>query len=156
MSLEVRRAALLLLLPLAAACTSQWYPGIEHTERVRTDVVIRSDPSGAVITFNGKQQAPAPILIPVVYDHTETLYERQSNYGARMREDMSPVVEVLTFPIWLIPSFFHFTEQRRVHSYENNKHVVSAYLEGYDEAVQEITLEGQERFPVDVKLVKSK
>ena len=149
--------ALACLALLAAGCSSQWYPGVTHSDIARTEIVIRSDPTGAVITFDGRQQpSPAPIRIPVEYSHSDTLYERQSNHGAAMRESMAWPFQILTFPVWMVASFFHFKEELRRHEYGGNVHVIDAHLPGYDDERVNITLEGQGELPVDVKMAKSK
>jgi hypothetical protein len=141
----------------AAGCSSQWYPGYAHQDICRTDIVIRTVPEGATIRFDDKQQpSPAPIRIPIEYDHTETMWERQTNAGEDMRESMHPVFQVLTFPVWGIASFFHHKESLRRHEYGGNKHAVSALLPGFDEGYEEITLAGEAEFPLTMKLVRSK
>jgi hypothetical protein len=152
-----RLAGLCAAAALATGCSTQWYPGYSKRDVVRTDVVIRSEPRGATITFNGvRQPVPAPIRIPVEYDHTETRYERQSNYGQRMREDMGPVLSIVTFPVWMVASLFHYKEDLRRHEYGGNRHVIDAWLKGYDDAHEEILLEGEGEHPVDIKLTKSR
>jgi hypothetical protein len=151
------RKSLLLLATLAAGCTSQWYPGVSHHDIARTDVVISSEPAGASLEFDGKKlEAPAPVRLPVEYTHTETQYERQSNYGISMRKDMSTPVAILTFPIWAVASLFHYKEQLRRHDYGGNVHVITAFVHGYDEGREEIKLEGEAEKVVTFKLVKSR
>ncbi len=150
---------------LAAGCNSQWFPGFSHSDIARTDVVIRTEPPGATIVMtrvDASSQAsspdtlrlptPSPVRQPIEYDHVETLYERQNNYGAQMREGMHPVVQVLTFPVWAVASFFHFREEKHRHEYGNNKYVVTAQMPGRDDAEQSIVLEGEAEHPVLLKL----
>jgi hypothetical protein len=139
----------------AAGCQSQWVPGVRREDIARTDVVVTTTPAGATIFFNDKKMiAPSPIRIPVEYTHAETMWERQSNYGARMREDMSTVVTVLTFPVWGIASFFHFTEKRMRHEYGGNVHHITTYLPGYEDSEETITLQGEADRAVELPLVK--
>lgn len=141
---------------LAAGCSSQWYPGVQHSDVARTDVVIHTVPEGATIEFGGRRQsAPSPIRVPVNYDHTVTMYERQSNHGASMREGMSPVVQVLTFPVWAIASFFHYREEMKRHEYGGNVHEIVARLAGYAEARQTVRLEGEAEVPVTLTLERA-
>jgi len=142
---------------MAAGCQSQWVGGMTRTDIARTDVIIKTTPPGALIFFNDKKQsAPAPIRIPVEYTHVVTVYDRQNNYGAHMREGMSTVVTVLTFPVWAVASLFHYDEQMLRHEYGGNTHTITTYLAGYDDTAQTITLEGEADHPVDITLVRSK
>jgi hypothetical protein len=152
-----RLAALAGTIALAAGCQSQWLPGMSIPDIARTDVIIRTTPPGAIVFFNDtKQAAPTPIRIPVEYAHVVTVYDRQNNYGARMREGMSTIVEIVTFPVWAVASLFHFDEQMKRHEYGGNIHTISTFLPGYDDTSQTITLEGEADHPVDITLVKSK
>ena len=45
-------------------------------------------------------------------------------------------------------------EEMKRHVYGANRHVVSARLKGYDDAEREITLEGEERVEVELKLAR--
>ena len=150
---------------VAGGCSSQWYPGYAHPNIARTDVVIRTEPSGATIVMtrvgesgqpwtveSRKLQSVSPVRQPIEYDHVETLYERQQNYGADMREGMHPVLQVLTFPVWAVASFFHFRQEKRRHEYGNNKFVVMAYLPDREDAEETIVLEGEAEHPVLLKL----
>lgn len=146
-------AALLLL----GGCRSQWYPGVAHHDIVRTNVLIRTEPPGARIRFNGKEMsAPSPIRVPVDYDHYETMYERQTNAGADMREGQSTLTQVVTAPVWLAASAVHHGEEVRRHEYAGNQHEISAWLPGYEEAVVTVTLEGEAEHPVTLKLERTK
>ena len=145
-------AALLLL----CGCRSQWYPGVAHHDIVRTNVLIRTEPSGARIRFNGKEMpSPAPIRVPVDYDHYETMYERQTNAGADMREGESTLTQVVTAPVWLAASAVHHAEEVRRHEYAGNQHEITAWLPGYEEAVVTITLEGEAERQVTLKLERT-
>jgi hypothetical protein len=88
----------------------------------------------------------------VNYNHVETVWERQTNAGITMREGMSPVVKVLTFPVWAIASIFHSSEEIRRHEYGNNVHTVTAYCPGHDEAQETIKLEGEAEHEVRLVL----
>jgi len=140
-----------LSIPLAA-CQSQWYLEVENAEVVTTEVVVRTSPAGAHVAFDGVRQGQAPIRIPVEYFHTQQLWSRQNNQGARMREDMSTPVQILTFPVWGIASFFHYTEDARRHVYSAHRHVVSAALKGRQEASRDVVLEGEAEYVVDLEL----
>lgn len=127
-----------------AGCSSQWYPGNEVHDIARTDLYIESEPSNATVVFDGKTlPETTPLLMPIEYDHTITQYERQTNAGQAMRESMSLPVAIIATPVWLIASFFHSKETMKRHQYGGNKHVVSAYLPGHDDAQETITLEGE-------------
>lgn len=142
---------------LAAGCSSQWYPGFSKADVARTDVIVRTEPEGATVLFNGVvQKQVSPIRIPVDYDHVETVYERQTNAGLAMREGMSPLAQVLTFPVWAVASFFHYSEDVRRHEYGNNVHTVSAYAPGRDEVQETIRLEGEAEREVRLVLPVSK
>jgi hypothetical protein len=150
---------------LLCGCNSQWFPGYAHEDIARTDLTIRTEPPGATVvmtrvesagdptpTETKKLPAPSPVLQPVEYDHVETLYQRQSNYGTQMREGMGPVMVVLTFPIWAIASIFHYSEEKHVHEYGHNTFVVSAYAPGREDAETTIVLEGEAKKDVLLKL----
>ena len=151
------RIAALACVTLAAGCSSQWYAGNSKRDIARTDVIIHTQPEGATVVFDGHAQPePSPIKIPVEYDHVETVWERQSNYGTRMLDGMNPIVAVLTFPVWAVASFFHYREDTRRHEYGGNSHVISAYIPGRDEAQETITLEGEAQVTVNLSLPLSK
>lgn len=155
--MKLVRLAIVLSAVSLASCTSQWYPGSAVRDIAKSDIVIRSEPPGATILFNGKRQpSPAPIRIPVEYSHSETLYERQTNSGVAMRESMGPVLSIVLFPVWMVASLFHYKEDVRRHEYGGNHHVIDAHLLGYDDLREEITLEGQSEFPVTLTLTKSR
>lgn len=142
---------------LAAGCSTQWYPGFSKADIARTDVIVRTEPPGATVLFNGVvQKETSPIRIPVDYNHVETVWERQTNAGIAMREGMSPVVKVLTFPVWAIASFFHYAEDTRRHEYGNNVHTVSAFCPGHDEVEQSVKLEGEAEHEVRLVLPVTK
>ena len=92
--------------------------------------------------------------MPVEYDHTEQLWSRQNNQGARMREDMGTVVTILTFPVWAIASLFHFSEDRRVHVYGNNTFTITMSKVGYDSVERVVELEGEDEVDVSIRLQK--
>jgi hypothetical protein len=159
------RAAALAALLVAGGCSSQWYPGYAHPTIARTDVIVRTEPSGAEIYMSHLEESgygvasevrklpsPSPVRQPIDYDHVETQYQRQSNYGAKIREDMHPVLQVLTFPVWAVASFFHFREEKRRHEYGNNKFIVTAYMPGREQADKTIVLEGEAEHPVFLEL----
>jgi hypothetical protein len=146
----LRGAPLLLALALAG-CQTQWFLEGETSDIVETRVRVDTDPAGAWVSFNGVAQAKAPVIIPVLYDHTEQLWARQSNEGARMRDGMSTVVQIVTFPVWAVASLFHFREDKRRHVYGGNQHTVSAAMRGRLEAYQALELEGEAE--VEVRLV---
>ncbi|MCE9636194.1 MAG: hypothetical protein K8T90_10870 [Planctomycetes bacterium] len=137
-----------------AGCQSQWYMTVEHAEVVRTDVVVRTEPTGATVSFDGRVQDAAPLRIPVDYEHSTQQWERQTNAGARMRESTGVIGTILLFPIWLPASFFHSREEMKRHVYGLNRHVVSAQMQGYEAAEQQIELEGEAQVEVSLKLTR--
>jgi hypothetical protein len=142
---------------LAAGCTSQWYEGPSTRDVVLTDVVIHTEPEGAdILVDDVKQTARSPIRLPVRYDHTATIWERQTNAGRQMREDMGPVMTILTCPVWLVASLFHEKEELLRHTYEGNVHNVTALMPGRDQADLTVTLKGEAEKVVTLKLVPSK
>lgn len=156
----MRRTLPLLLtsaaLLLTTGCQSQWYKQNERRELVTTELLIDTKPAGGEISFNGVPQGRAPLLIPVEYVHVEEIWSRQSNHGARLREDMSTVESIVTAPAWGAASAAHYTEDRVRHVYGGNEHVITAYLSGHDEGYREITLEGEDRIEVVLSLRPSK
>jgi len=137
-------------------CSSQWFQVYAHPDIARTDLVVRTEPAGATVVLvaedGAKRQEVAPFRVPIEYDHVETMYERQNNYGSQMREGMSPVVQVLTFPVWGIASFIHFREEKRRHEYGHNKFAATAFASGRADAEETIVLEGEAEHPVTLKL----
>lgn len=149
--------ALLAAALLAAGCTSQWYEGPATHDKVLTNVVVHTTPEGADILFDDvKQKARSPIRIPVRYDHTATIWERQTNAGSKMREDMGPVTTILTCPVWLVASLFHEKEELTRHTYEGNVHTLTALLPDYDQADHDLTLKGEAEVTITLPLVTSK
>ena len=147
------------LLPLAAvlalsACQTQWFLERDYGELVTTEVVVKTDPPNAHVSFDGVRMAKSPVRIPVEYHHSDQLWSRQNNYGARMREDWSTTMQIIGFPVWGIASFFHFSEDMQRHVYSANQHVVSATLKGHHEASEELLLEGEAEVVVELKLEK--
>ena len=100
-------------------CQSQWYLQNESHNLITTDVVVRSEPSGAEIRWDSVRIGVAPVKMPVEYDHVEQLWTRQTNIGARLREDWGTFGTIIGFPIWLPASLFHEVEDRRMHVYES-------------------------------------
>lgn len=138
----------------AAGCRSQWYMTVEHSEIVRTDVVVRTEPTGATVAFDGRVQDTAPLRIPVDYEHSTQQWERQTNAGAAIRENTGIIGTILLFPIWIPASFFHTREEAKRHVYGANRHVVAARLQGFDDAEQAIELGGEAQVEVVLKLTK--
>lgn len=148
----VRRLAPLALCLALGACQSQWFMEHDQSEIVTTNVLVFTQPEGARVDLNGVYQADAPVRIPIEYSHTEQLWSRQTNAGARMREGMSPVVQVLTFPVWLIASVFHSTEDVRRHVYDGNRHSVRASAPQHQELTRVVQLEGEDEIRVELVL----
>jgi hypothetical protein len=118
---------------LATGCTSQWYPGFERRDIVRTDVEIRTEPPGATIYMNGtKLASPSPLRQPIEYDHVERLYERQNN----------------------VAMVYHYKEDLRRHEYAGNRYKFEARLPGYYDTAEEVVLEGEAQKVVTIKLPK--
>ena len=151
----MRLVFLLTSVLLLAGCQSQWFLVTQRNDLVTTDLLVRTEPTGAPVSFNGVEMERAPFRLPVEYDHEEKLYERQTNVGAQLREDWGTVGTIIGFPIWGPASAFHRTEERRVHVYGRNRHVISASLGGYDEAWQELVLEGEDEIEVSLELKRS-
>ena len=142
---------------LAAGCTSQWYEGPKTEDTVTTNVVIHTVPEGATIVFDERElSARTPLRVPVRYDHAATTWERQTNVGQQMRDGMGPVLTVLTFPVWLVASFFHEKEEVLRHTYEGNVHSVTALMDGRDQADETLTLAGEAEKVLNITLVPSK
>lgn len=142
-AVRARRAALAAACAAAAAlggCHSQWYQEGSRTEIVRTDVVVRTEPAGATVYFNGKRMDRAPVRIPVEYDHTIEQWVRQSNASP----SWSPTA-ILT----------HAKEEMKRHVYEGNRHKVTASMDGYDDATSDLLLEGEAEVDVVLKLSRS-
>jgi hypothetical protein len=141
----------------AAGCTSQWYEGPSTRDSVTTNVVVHTEPEGAVIVVNDVQQrANSPIRIPVRYDHFATTWERQTNAGQQMRAEMGPVMKILTCPVWLVASVFHEKEEILRHTYEGNVLTVTALMPGRDQADATVTLKGEAETSLTLTLVPSK
>jgi hypothetical protein len=117
----------------AAGCQSQWYLGPQQHDLVTTNVLVRTEPPGAFVAFNGVEQAKAPVRIPVEYNHVEQMWTRQTNTLL----------------------LFHHAEDRRRHVYGENRHTVSAHLPGHDDAEQVLVLEGEDEIEVLLRLQPS-
>ena len=139
---------------LLTGCKSQWYQQHEVHNLVTTEVMLRSEPPGATIQWENVSIGKTPARLPVEYDHTEQLWTRQVNQGELMREDMGPVVKVLTFPIWGIASFFHTTQDRRRHVYGGNEFTVRMTLPGYQDAERQVQLQGEDEVDISMRLEK--
>jgi hypothetical protein len=139
---------------LLAGCKSQWYQQHEVHNLITTEVTLRSEPSGANITWQNQSIGRTPARMPVEYDHTEQLWSRQVNQGELMREDMGPVVKILTFPVWGIASFFHTTQDRRRHVYSGNMFDVVVTKPGYQSASRQVELQGEDEVDVSFRLEK--
>lgn len=139
---------------LAAGCQSQWVQENEHSEIVRTDLLVRTEPTGALVFLNRRRMDAAPVRIPIEYEHVTQQWFRQSNYGAQLRESWGPVGTILGFPIWLPASFFHGTQEMKRHVYASNVHVVAAELEGYYRAEATVELHGEEQKDVTLTLTR--
>ena len=139
-------AALALAGAALAGCQSQWYLQYETHDLVTTNVTVRTEPPGGRVSWNGVDLGPAPLRMPVEYHHTEQLWSRQSNVGARMREDGS--LNPLSVPASLI----HETEDRRRHVYGGNRFEVVASKAGHADAYREIVLEGEDEVEIVLAL----
>lgn len=137
---------------LLSACQSQYYLQHDESEIVTTNVLVETAPTGAWVAFDGVRQAKSPVRIPVEYTHTEQLWSRQSNHGAKMREEWSTVGVILGFPIWGVASFFHYKEDVRRHVYSNNHHEVTATMKGRQEHTRTLDLNGEEEIRVELEL----
>ncbi len=137
-----------------AGCQSQWYLQNESDNLLTTDVVIRTEPPGAEVRWNDVPLGTSPLRMPVEYDHVEQLWSRQTNIGARLREDWGTWGTIIGFPIWIPASLIHETEDRRVHIYGHNQFDVTGRLRGYENAYRKVALEGEDE--VEVRLVLRK
>ncbi|MCG3134403.1 MAG: hypothetical protein HMLKMBBP_01709 [Planctomycetes bacterium] len=136
--------ALLLAVPFAAsACQTPWVEDGRAEDVVETNVVIRSEPSGAMIHFNGKRQDAAPIRIPVRYPHVTEQWARSSNFGASIREGTGVVGTILLLPIWIPASFVQYRETIKRHRYGGNVHVIRATFADRTEREETVTLDGE-------------
>lgn len=151
------RRGLLLAATLGAVagsggCAAAWMRQGESRDIVRTNVVVDTDPPGAMVTFNAVKMDRAPVRIPVEYDHVAQRWARQNNYGSKIREDTGTIGTILLFPIWLPASIVQFREEMVRHVYGGNRHVVGAWADGHADASQEITLEGEDEIRVTLRL----
>lgn len=128
---------------LAAGCQTSWVMDDARQETVETQVVIRSEPTGAMIRFNGRKQDAAPIRIPVRYTHQTEQWARSSNYGASIRESTGIVGTLLLIPVWLPASFVQFRDQMKRHTYGGNEHVVLGTFADGSESERTVKLEGE-------------
>jgi hypothetical protein len=152
---RARRAAVLLPCLAAAAapgCAGSWFRQGESIYIVRTEVVVDTDPPGAMVLFDGVNLDRAPIRLPVEYDHVSERWARQSNYGVLIREGTGLLGTILLFPIWLPASILQLREEVTRHTYGGNRHVVGAWAEGFEDASREITLEGEAEVQVGLRL----
>ncbi len=147
-------ASVLSLVVFLGGCQSQWYLEKERPNKVTTVMLVRSEPTGAAITFDERELDRAPLRMPVVYHHVEQLWKRQTNQGVRLRESWGTVGTIVGFPVWMIASFFQTTEDRRRHLYGENVHVVGAALPGHHRTSEQVTFEGQDEIEVTLTLQK--
>ena len=147
------RSALVPAIALSAAgCAGSWYRQGESKDLVLTNVVVDTDPPGALVSFNGIRMDRAPVRIPVEYEHVAEHYARQSNYGLRIRESTGTLGTILLFPVWLPASLFQVRELKIRHVYGNNRHALGATAEAHSDAWREITLEGEDEVRVSLEL----
>ena len=135
-------------------CQSQWYLQNESHNLLTTDVFVNTEPQGAEIRWDDVSIGPAPLRMPVEYDHVEQLWTRQNNVGARMREDWGTFGTIVGFIIWIPASLFHETEDRRVHVYGHNEFEVTARMRGYNDEYQDVKIEGEDEVHVRLRLDK--
>jgi hypothetical protein len=143
--------------PLAAAsCQSQWYKVDFDIDKVVTNVVVRTEPSGAMVYLDSKRMDTAPVRIPIAYSHEVSLWERSTNAGASIRESTGTLGTILLFPIWLPASFFHYAEEMKRHEYGGNVHRITAHTDAGDEAEEKIVLQGEADVTVTLRLGAAK
>ena len=145
-------AATAVLAIAATGCQSQYYLQMESPNKLTTDVVIRTEPSGADIRWNDVAIGRSPLRMPVEYNHTEQLWTRQTNVGARLREEWGTLGTIIGFPIWLPASLFHETEDVRRHVYGNNVFEVTARMRDHADTYRTVTLEGEDEVEVRIRL----
>jgi len=134
------------------ACQSQWYLQHESSDKLVTDVVIRTDPADAEILWQNVSLGRAPLRMPVEYDHVEELWTRQTNVGAELRESWGTLGSIIGFPVWAVASLFHESEDRRRHVYGHNVFQAVARRPGYADAEREVRLEGEDEVEVRITL----
>jgi hypothetical protein len=122
----------------------------ESAEVVRTDVVVRTEPNGAMVSLNGQQMDAAPVRIPVEYEHVTQQWLRQSNYGASIRSGLDTFWTIVLFPVWAPASLIHGEQEMKRHVYNGQRHVVTAWARGFEPEDREIVLDGEDQ--VDVLL----
>lgn len=144
------RAVLSLAVLAAAGCQTQWYQVDVEEERVITNVVVRTVPAGATVYLNDRRMERAPVRIPMSYLHETSLWERQSNVGAQIRESTGIVGTILLFPVWLPASFFHTREELMRHVYGSNVHRLRARFDDGSESEKELRLEGEAEVEVEI------
>lgn len=149
-----RWAALAAAGTAAAGCQSQWYLQQEHEQIVRTEVLVRTEPSGATVWFDKTRIDTSPVVIPVEYAYTTEQWERQTNMGAVYREQWGIVGTILLFPIWIPASFFHTREEMKRHVYAGNRHEIRATTQAA-EASQTVELAGEARIEVTLTLPRA-
>ena len=147
---------LLAVLATAPACQTQWFQVTANEDTVTTTVRVRSNPTGAKILRNETDIGPAPLDMPVRYPHKTSLWERQTNLGATLRDSWGTVGTIIGFPIWLPASLIHLKEEKYRHEYGSNRFVLSALLPGYDEGWREVDLNGEDEIDVVFDLTPSK
>ena len=141
---------------ISAGCKSAWFEDKSYTDLVVTDLIVRTSPAGAAVEIGGEERGKSPLKMPVQYPHTMTTYQRQTNVGQSLRDSWGTIGTIIGFPIWIPASLFHTTEERRLHEYGSNKFEVSAYLAGHDEKWQDVELQGEDTFEVDLTLPPSR
>lgn len=149
---RVASLALALAATAAGGCQSQWFYETAHSEVVRTDVVVRTSPTGALVFLNGTRMDTAPIRIPVAYEHVTEQWFRQSNYGARIRESTGVWGTILLFPIWLPASLIHGTQEMKRHVYNGGRLSIAARMDGREPADRTIDIQGEAEVEVLLEL----
>jgi hypothetical protein len=122
-------AALLALSSVAACKTSSQWQFVRYGQKLKvtTRVTVRTEPSGAEVSINGKYLGVSPLEVPIRYVKSMKVYSRR-NY-------MPPGVE-----------------ERELPNYEHNHHRLTVFKVGYRPAEKEIVLKGEEELEVPFEL----
>jgi hypothetical protein len=130
-----RVATILLVLCLAGGCTTHgnWnFVRQRPNEKVTTDVIVRTEPTGAEVSINGTLLGEAPVKVPVMYIEEVKVYQRRV---------LVPVPDV---------------EQRELRSWLSNEFDFTAFKTGYKEGRAHVTLRGEEEREITIKLEPKK
>ncbi|MEN8148550.1 MAG: PEGA domain-containing protein [Planctomycetota bacterium] len=110
---------------------SQWqFSRQGKSGKITTLVTVRTQPTDAEVSVDGKYQGRSPVEIPIRYVYKTRVYERK---------------EYFPYP--------HF-EERELVGYERNDFTIGAFVVGYRVAEKEIELKGEEKIELVLTLEK--